>query len=92
MFPNDLLVEIGYPETSRMMTSAQVEQRVEQLCASPAGCVLLLKVREGDLPIDQVVDPVIAMQLVSSAVGEVTPWFQDHDWLVGREKDTRRGS
>ena len=73
-----------YPEMARMMIKAIVEERVEQLCSSPAGCVLLLKVVAGELTPEQVVDPVIGMLLVSSAVGEITPWRQDHDWLVER--------
>jgi hypothetical protein len=56
--------------------------RLQQLVRSPGGCALLIIAAAARLTPAEIVEPVTALHLVSSAVGELSPWRGDHGWFV----------
>jgi len=64
------------------MPDMSPEDRADQLTASPAGCVLLLYAEEHNLTPDDLANPHIGLTAISLAIGEITPWKEEHDWIV----------
>ncbi len=64
------------------MPDQSLEDRADQLIASPAGCVLLLIAEEHNLTPEDLAIAHIGLSVISLAVGEITPWREEHDWNV----------
>lgn len=64
------------------MEPLAAERRVEELLRSPGGCALLLKAAHAGMTPAEIVDPVTALHLVSSAIGELNPFLEGHDATV----------
>lgn len=59
-----------------------IERRVDELCAAPAGCAFLLAIEASGLTVQEATEPVAAAFLAALAIEEVTPWFGGHDHVV----------
>ncbi|MBA2775753.1 MAG: hypothetical protein H0U31_03360, partial [Chloroflexia bacterium] len=64
------------------MDSMSIQDRVNALIASPAGCALLWLADQGELTPDDLARPEIGLFAISQAIGEISPWNGDHDWIV----------
>ena len=64
------------------MDSMSIQDRVNALIASPAGCALLWFAEQGKLTPDDLARPEIGLFAISRAIGEISPWNGDHDWIV----------
>ena len=66
------------------MEPVSPEERAEELIASPAGCALLLCAEQGELSAEDLATPAIGLFAISQAIGEISPWKSDHDWIVAK--------
>ncbi len=66
------------------MESVSPEERVEAIVTSPAGCALLLFAEQGNLTPADLAKPEIGLFAISQAIGEISPWKGDHDWIVAK--------
>lgn len=64
------------------MPDITIEDRVDQLVTSPAGCALLLNVEDHRLSTADLRRPEIALFLAHYAATVMTPWDADHDWII----------
>lgn len=60
----------------------RIEQRVDQLVTSPAGCALLLIAEENNLAPADLIRPEVALWITGDALETIVPWTGDHDWVV----------
>lgn len=73
------------------MDETLIQTRLHQLLRSPGGCALIVKAAASRLSPMEIVEPVTALHLIASAIGEITPWYEGHGWLVDKvRRDAER--
>lgn len=64
--------------------------RIEQLCASPGGGVLLGQLADGTHTLEELADPISGPSVISAAVAELSPWWGDHPDTVAAARRAGR--